>query len=308
MSQIGSGRQFLEGLRHGIFDVLSELTPGLMLDVGAAAGWMTRVMLSRSPGSRVIAFEPFPGNFPHFEKTVGADPRVTLLKAAVAPGAESGRFFVARTVSGSEPGWEKMLGYSSEGFLIAPGDEREASSIPVDTVRIDDVIGGEHVRFMKIDVQGGELGVLRSAEKAIADGRVDFMFIEYTGDKALVDYLLDRRMQLFDSEYILVPRKPRKKLSWRLLVYGSRRADLSNWDVVGEARTSNGVHVLRAWPRPTTYAQEDFCRFFEEERQRVGTLWTDLIAVAPHFIEQFKAAALAAAAPGGAQVKRGLSS
>jgi len=66
---------------------ITEVTRHLkqMLDVGAAAGSTTRQMLQNSPQSRVIAFEPFPGNFPHFERTIGGDPRVTFVKAAVGP-------------------------------------------------------------------------------------------------------------------------------------------------------------------------------------------------------------------------------
>jgi FkbM family methyltransferase len=293
---IASWRDLFGARRFGVYDLLSHLPPGLMLDVGAAAGVMTRQMLKNSPQSTVIAFEPFPGNHPHFEKAIGSDPRVTLLKAAVASESTPRKFFLGRAVSGSEKGWEALAGYSSGGFLVTDKDERAERSITVDTVGIDETIGERRVRFMKIDVQGGELDVLRSAKRAIAEKRIDLMVVEFTGDRNLLTHLFDCRMRLFDLEYTLIPRKPRKRFSWKALLRGTRRADLSNWDVVGGGTLSNGVQALRAWPRVGPRTPDEFRLFFDEERRRVGRFWTDLVAVAPHFAEDFMAAVSKAAA------------
>ncbi|WP_431190591.1 FkbM family methyltransferase [Bauldia litoralis] len=76
---------------------LGDLVPGcLFLDVGAASGGTCTAMLKYSPASHVIAFEPFPGNWPFFEKAHADDPRVDFRRCAV--GAESGQasFAVAR--------------------------------------------------------------------------------------------------------------------------------------------------------------------------------------------------------------------
>jgi FkbM family methyltransferase len=278
---ISSGRPFFGERSLAVYDILAKLPPGLMLDVGAAAGGITKRMLERSPQSRVIAFEPFPGNYPHFAKIVGDDPRVTLIKAAVSNKARKGKLFVASTVTGSEKNWEKMVGYSSAGFLVEDDDKRGEKSIAVDTVRIDDVVGNEHVRFMKIDVQGGELGVLQSAERAISEGRIDFMFVEFAGERDVLKHLLDRGMQIFDSEYLLIPK--------------TSKADFSNWEIFRDLTLSSGTGAHRAWPRAISYSPDDYCRFFDEERKKIGFIWTDIVAVAPHFVEQFAKAAKQAA-------------
>ncbi len=300
MNPIKSGRPFFGERPHAVYDVLAQLPPGLMLDVGAAGGAVTKRMLHRSPQSHVIAFEPFPGNYPHFANIVGDDSRVTLMKVAVASEARRNKLFVAATVTGSEKGWEKLTGYSSGGFLIADDDERGDKSVTVDTVRIDDVIGDQHVRFMKVDVQGGELGVLRSAEQAITQGRIDFMFVEFGGEEAVLNHLLERGMRIFDSEYLLIPRKHRVYgLTWNVFRNLKRwrrdRIDMSNWDVFRDLTLTTGATAHRAWPRVISYAPNDYCQFFARENRKLGTVWTDIVAVAPHFVDQFTKAASAAA-------------
>jgi precorrin-6B methylase 2 len=57
---INSGQSLFGERSTSVYDVLAHLEPGLMLDVGAASGGTTALMLRRSPQSRVIAFEPFP--------------------------------------------------------------------------------------------------------------------------------------------------------------------------------------------------------------------------------------------------------
>jgi len=111
--------------------VLAHLPPGLMLDIGAAAGGITKRMLESSPNSRVIAFEPFPGNYPHFDKIVGNDSRVTLTKAAVAAKAHKGRLFVSATVSGEKAGreWPDILPPASWSARMTSGAKRPSLSI-----------------------------------------------------------------------------------------------------------------------------------------------------------------------------------
>lgn len=296
MSAIGSGRRFFGERKAAIYDVLAHLPPGLMVDVGAAGGAVTRRMLLRSPQSQVIAIEPFPGNHPHFERSVGGDARVTLIKAAASPEAGRAKLFVKSAMAGSKRGSGPLLGsYSSNGFLIAHNDKRAASGITVDTIPIDDVIGDRHVRFMKIDVQGSELGVLQSAERATRESRIDFMFIEFDGERDVLTHLLEGRMQIFDSGYLLVPRLYRGR-GWKRFLLGKRPMDFSNWDVFLDLTLTNGGQAHRAWPKEISYDTARYCRFFSLERDKLGGVFTDLVAVAPHFVDQFTRAASKAAA------------
>jgi FkbM family methyltransferase len=156
---IHSGSLFFENRADAVYDLLAHLAPGLMLDIGAAAGHFTQIMLARSPGSRILAVEPFAGNHPFFERSVGADARVTLVRKAASDRAGTVNFHVAMTVTGTEPGWEEMVGYSSAGKVTLAQNAARGTLLSVETCRVDSLVD-EAVRFCKIDVQGHELAVL----------------------------------------------------------------------------------------------------------------------------------------------------
>ena len=138
-----------------IYDLLRFLPPGLMLDIGAAAGDTVCSILANSPESEILAFEPFAGNHKFFHETIGNDPRVTLFPHAVDARSGIRWFQQGKTVEGTEPGWEHMRGYSSLGYLVkdfSPGCAR------VQTVTVDEIVESRNLRFMKVDAQGGGAG------------------------------------------------------------------------------------------------------------------------------------------------------
>jgi hypothetical protein len=101
-----------------VYDILCHLDLGLCVDVGAAAGHMTR-RIRRAGGARtrVVAFEPFPGNHEFFYQSTMRLDKITLIKKAVSDRVGKAEFTVPSVVQGTEPGWEKYAGYSSGGFL-----------------------------------------------------------------------------------------------------------------------------------------------------------------------------------------------
>lgn len=274
MGTVHSGHLYFAPLKRGVFDLLPYVEPGLMLDVGAAAGIFTSLMVAKSPTSRVVAFEPFPGNVPHFKTTVGDDRRVTLIQKAVSDAIGLSKFFVRSTVAGTEPGWETKAGYSSLGYLVDAANPRASEAIDVETTTIDEVINGEHVRFMKIDVQGGELGVLRSSRRAIASRRLDMIQVEHSGERDVMDFLQDAGFVIYDQEYQLIPTKPEP-------------VDFSAWDVRRKFPLSTGRIGLGAWPRSIPREAEAYAAFMTEQRMRIGGVQTDLVCVAPHFHDEF---------------------
>ena len=52
--------------------LLSRFEPGLFVNVGAAVGRMTKLMLKANPASRVIAYEPFAGNLTYLQQLADA--------------------------------------------------------------------------------------------------------------------------------------------------------------------------------------------------------------------------------------------
>jgi FkbM family methyltransferase len=269
---IRSSRTLFGTRPNAIYDVLAHLEPGLMLDVGAAAGMMTLMMLDRSPNSTVIAFEPFPGNHEYIDARLGSDERVTIIKAAVADTTEPVRFYISGTVQGHEPGWGHLVGYSSLGYIVDADHTGDGTTLTVPTVRVDDVVGSRHVRFMKVDVQGGELGVLQSASQCLAEDRMDVMFVEFGGDLGVLDHIIGSGFEVFDSEYLLIVKPD---------------ADLGAWDTFYESNLSTGARYLRGWPRTTPGEPADYCAMFREQQPRVGSVFTDLVCMRTGFVETY---------------------
>jgi FkbM family methyltransferase len=246
-----------------------------MLDVGAAVGMTTKMMLQHSPGSNVIAFEPFPGNHRHFLQRVGADPRVILRRAAVSDSRDDQWFFVSGTVQPGTVGWAGFEGSSSLGFVIGPDDRRVDNGFRVASCRLDDIIDERDVIFTKMDIQGGEAEALRGAALALASHRLKVLLVEFGGDLEVLQLMLNQGYGFYDHEYFLIPR-------------GDLEPDLRRWDVIREGTLSTNAKFFRAWPRDAPTGPEDYCEFFRAESAKIGSVWTDLVFVAPEFMENFE--------------------
>lgn len=272
LQEIHSGHVFFGNRKHAVYSLLRHMEPGLMLDVGAAAGIFTKMMLNMNSGSRVIAFEPFPGNFAYFEKNVGQDPRVALHRAAVSDRAGEVSFFVSSVVAGKEPGWENYAGYSSLGHIVDENSPKANSSIKVPTVTLDDLVN-EHVRFCKIDVQGGEESVIRGADKLIKSHGVDIFYIEFGGEEAILGFLEERGYIFYDNAYLLVATR--------------NKPSVDQWKIVKPVALSTGKEAYEAWPRTAPRPFRDYCSWLQEQKKHIGNVQTDMVCIHHSFIPEF---------------------
>lgn len=281
--EVLSGQILFGERRHAIYTVLPFLEPGLMLDVGAAAGAFTYLMLKMNPQSRVYAFEPFPGNHPFFEKRLAGDQRATLIKKAVGEKPATVNFYVSSVVSGSEKGWSEMAGYSSLGHIVSAFNPKSMKSISVECCRIDDV-ADDHVRFCKIDVQGGELGVLKGAQGLISGKGIDVLFVEFGGELEILEFASANGYAIFDSEYIITPVKS--------------AAGARNWNIFHEVAKSTGSTGQLAWPVAPPRDFGGYCKWLKSEFNRIGSISTDLVFVREDYIPKFLEAAAKAITKG----------
>lgn len=251
---------------------LQNLDPGILIDVGAAVGATTRKMRRFSKGSQILSFEPNPGNWEHFERTIGDDPNVTLHKAAVGDTSGTLRFSTGKPIEGSNKRWSEFAGGSSIGKVAADGD------VEVEVVRLDDVIGERTALYCKIDVQGFETQVLRGMKRAIKDKRVKVFQIEYMQYPEIFSLL--EGYKCFSQEWIVIPRINPKK-----------PPIIEGWQL-GEGRPlSTGKIAHRGWPIETPETPEAFNAFQAEQNEKIGRCWTDLLFVADDFVAPFTDAA-----------------
>lgn len=153
-------RYFPEVYEPSTFKFLKEHTPigGTVIDLGAHIGLFS-VVAARlvGPGGKVFAFEPTAFTRGVLEQTIklnGVSDRVEARSEAVGETTGTANFFD----SGDELSVSNSL--ISYGSLSRSGTEVKVSSL-------DEFVAtrGAHVDFLKIDVEGAELQVLRGAEK-----------------------------------------------------------------------------------------------------------------------------------------------
>lgn len=249
-----------------------------MLDIGASNGNYTKHMLAKSPQSRVMAFEPFPGNLPILHKTLDGVAQAEIIEKAVSDDQTEMPFFVSSKVTSGSGDWG--TGYSSLGHIVRDAKSDASRTVNVSTISVDEAIDGERVRFMKVDVQGGEMSVLRSAKSALEEQRIDIMHLEYSGEKDVLEAVFSYGYVVFDSQYILLPL--------------NEKADLSNWEVVEPVKLSTGHLARRAWPLAMPTSSERYIEFLTAERGKIGNAFTDLVCVSRGALAGFLAAAMAA--------------
>jgi FkbM family methyltransferase len=136
---------------------------GHAVDVGAHAGEILRLIVAQAPEGLHWAFEPLPA----FAVRLRADfPAVRVHQVALAAVAGTATFQHVVT----------NPGYSGLRRRTYPSAQ-QIESLTVSTARLDDVLPGDQpIAFIKIDVEGGELGVLQGATRTLTHWRPVVVF------------------------------------------------------------------------------------------------------------------------------------
>jgi len=167
---------------------------GTLLDAGANKGQFSLVFRTLRPGALIVAFEPLAEAADTFERMFAGDRRTHLQRVALASAEGSATFHVADRADSSsllKPGigQERAFGVRADTTIEVPvkrlGDCVDFADLP-------------HPVLLKVDVQGGELGVFDGCGQL---GEVDFIYVElsfvelYVGQPTYQEvsaYLADR--------------------------------------------------------------------------------------------------------------------
>lgn len=139
---------------------------GTWLDVGAHYGEKTFVYASQNPGLKVYAFEP---NLAAATKLIGRAPNFFVTPMAVAETDGFAEFYLNAYEDASS-----LLPFNEVALRSFIGGEvlKVQSVVNVPTIRLDTFMNRsaiQHVDFLKIDTQGMDLAVVRSAGSRLRD-------------------------------------------------------------------------------------------------------------------------------------------
>lgn len=141
------------------------------IDVGAYRGEILAQIKKISPKGKHFAFEPVPENFKYLRTKF---PGVKVYNLAL----------------GSKKGWtifNHVVGRAARSGLVRveyPDKDQEIKEIRIRLDTLDNVIPkNTPIDFLKIDVEGGELGVLKGAKKLIKKNKPIIVF-EHELEKA----------------------------------------------------------------------------------------------------------------------------
>lgn len=141
---------------------LSTMTDSILFDCGADIGIFSSTVCARSKAiASVIALEPNPDALPHLQKNMAALPvRAQTAACAVANFIGSGKL--------ASPAYDE--GYTAR--FLEPGDG------PISVTTLDSFRQFGKSVAIKIDVEGGEIDVLRGASETIRSASACVIAIE----------------------------------------------------------------------------------------------------------------------------------
>ena len=152
-------------LRDGAYDVAPSLDPDWIIDAGANVGYASIWFAQTYPGARIVAIEPDPSNFELLVRNTALYPQVECVQAALADIEGSIEVFSAGPPDSTRVG--------------AAGAGAGALLTTVPALTIDGLMsqrGIDRIGYLKIDIEGSELEVLRGSANWI--DRVDVLGCE----------------------------------------------------------------------------------------------------------------------------------
>lgn len=171
-----SGVRIFSVLPRGV-DVAQDIShslPGyqarVIFDVGANTGQSAKQFLKQFPASRLCCFEPVFATFQVLKRNLASNPRVDCFQLAVGSSAGCGTM-VLQDASVCN----FLRGRSDEPIMDGAKTE-SVKVISLDTFCSENQI--DHINYLKVDTEGGDLDVLHGAARMLSNQKIDFVQVE----------------------------------------------------------------------------------------------------------------------------------
>lgn len=150
------------------FEVLGLANPDVIFDIGAHVGESSLQYAGYFPTSRIFAFEPVADNYKQLKLNTKGIKNIRCINKAV--GGEVGLSQIA------------LDGTNTQAHSLAKtgGDRHRTETVRVTTVDSFALAENARPNFIKIDVEGFELEVLRGAEQTLRSGSIETLLLEAT--------------------------------------------------------------------------------------------------------------------------------
>ena len=136
------------------------------IDIGAHKGLILDMCIRKAPRGRFYAFEPIPYLAGLLRRKYRWNSRVVLNELALSDKAGSTTFYINNSA----------LGCSGLAGPDAASQCPDIETCEVRVARLDDLLPDSRPTFIKVDVEGAELGVLRGAREMLARSRPTIVF------------------------------------------------------------------------------------------------------------------------------------
>lgn len=154
------GLEFKQGFESEDIRIVLNLLPAdpVVVDIGANFGIYSVLIAASSKGSQVHSFEPVPHT-------------ASLLKSNTDRNGVSARITINNVAVGSEPGNLLITTDRYAGNYLLAGGRYAGNAQEVPVIRLDDYVaekGLQRIDFIKCDVEGAELLVMKGASQVLA--------------------------------------------------------------------------------------------------------------------------------------------
>lgn len=136
------------------------------VDVGCHKGEILEMMLKFSPNGKHFAFEPIPYLFDNLKSKFGNKANLFQCALSDTKGGGSTTFNLVKNA----PAYS---GIKQRHYDI---ENPEIEVITVALSTMDEVLGNQKIDFIKIDVEGGEFGVLKGAKDLLKANKPTILF------------------------------------------------------------------------------------------------------------------------------------